>query len=452
MRTASPHSAALWLTALLALCAASLPARADTLPGDRTIAFYNIHNKETLRIAYKRGGKFVPEGMKQINWILRDWRRNEPTEMDPKLIDILWEVHAELGSKEPIHIISGYRSPATNAMLRQTTGGQATKSRHMIGSAADVHFPDVPVQRLRYSALIREQGGVGYYPTSALPFVHIDTGSVRAWPRLPRKELALLFPSGDTEHRPADGGALSKADVARARASGGELVAEIDAFHRDRQSAQRTLLAAARLPAESARPTLARAPVLAAMPSRAPASAQAAPVRMAAAAPPEPAPRLATPPRLIERPSRLAPPLPALDRKSLFQLASLVTLPAAKPSPSAKPATPQAPVEAIVAVAAPEFDDDHPEELTYRPFPIGPYLTATPSIDDPTLAGLVAPDPARTLELLNDDASSPGLQLRPGLAAAKALWRSAFDQGRIGSTASPAPPPADDRRVATAVQ
>ena len=82
----------------------------------------------------------------------------------------------------------------TNDMLRRTVGGQASESRHILGKAADVHFPDVPLKNLRYSALIRERGGVGYYPTSALPFVHVDTDRVRAWPRLPRYELALLFP------------------------------------------------------------------------------------------------------------------------------------------------------------------------------------------------------------------------------------------------------------------
>ena len=82
--------------------------------------------------------------------ILRDWRRNEATKMDPELIDLLWEVHSELGSAEPIHIISGYRSRGTNDLLRKTVGGQAKESRHILGKAADVHFPDVPVKALRY--------------------------------------------------------------------------------------------------------------------------------------------------------------------------------------------------------------------------------------------------------------------------------------------------------------
>ena len=83
-------------------------------------------------------------------------------------------------------------------MLRNTVGGQASESRHITGQAADVQFPDVALKQMRYAAMVREKGGVGYYPTSATPFVHVDTDRVRAWPRLPRFELALLFPNGRT--------------------------------------------------------------------------------------------------------------------------------------------------------------------------------------------------------------------------------------------------------------
>lgn len=76
----------------------------------RTISLHNIHNKETITVLYKQDGRYIPEAMTKINWILRDWRKDEPTTMDPALIDLLWEVHTELGSKEPIHIISGFRS------------------------------------------------------------------------------------------------------------------------------------------------------------------------------------------------------------------------------------------------------------------------------------------------------------------------------------------------------
>ena len=193
----------------------------------RVIALYNIHTKETISVLYKKDGKYIDAGLEKASWALRDWRRNEATKMDPELIDLLWEMHAELGSKEPIHIISGFRSRSTNDMLRRTTGGQASESRHILGKAADVHFPDVPLRNLRYSALIRERGGVGYYPTSALPFVHVDTDRVRAWPRLPRYELALLFPQGRTQHMPAEGGPISREDVSIARSQHKELATQI---------------------------------------------------------------------------------------------------------------------------------------------------------------------------------------------------------------------------------
>jgi len=204
---------------------------AANAPDERTLAIYNIHTKETIAAIYKRDGRYVPEGLERLNWAMRDWRENEPTEMDTELLDLLWEIHHELGSREPIHLISGYRSSKTNEKLRRTRGGQARKSQHILGRAADVHFPDVPVKQLRYSGLIRQQGGVGYYPTSAIPFVHIDTGRVRHWPRMGRNELALLFPDGRTKHRPSAGGPIRRTDVANARRRVPELAQKIAAFH-----------------------------------------------------------------------------------------------------------------------------------------------------------------------------------------------------------------------------
>ncbi|MEM7776300.1 MAG: DUF882 domain-containing protein, partial [Pseudomonadota bacterium] len=92
---------------------------------ERTISLYEIHTREKLSIVYKRNGVFVPAALEKLNWLLRDWRTNQPTKMDPKLFDLLWSIHRELGSKRHIHVISGYRSPKTNAMLRRTRGGQA---------------------------------------------------------------------------------------------------------------------------------------------------------------------------------------------------------------------------------------------------------------------------------------------------------------------------------------
>lgn len=178
----------------------------------RSLTFYNIHTKEKKTVTYKRDGTFDPEGMKEINHVMRDWRRDEPTKMDPELIDTIWEIYQDVGSSEPIHLISGFRSQKTNSMLRRTRGGQARKSQHILGKAADLHFPDVPIKKLRNSALVKQVGGVGYYPKSGIPFVHVDTGRVRHWPRIGRQELALLFPDGKTKHVPADGRPLTRKD------------------------------------------------------------------------------------------------------------------------------------------------------------------------------------------------------------------------------------------------
>jgi hypothetical protein len=125
--------------------------------------------------------------------------------MDPHLIDLLWEVHREAGSKVPIQIVCGYRAPATNAMLRARSRGVAQFSQHMLGKATDFFMPDVPLAKIREIGLRLQRGGVGFYPTSGSPFVHLDTGNVRHWPKVSREYLAKIFPDGKTVHIPADG-------------------------------------------------------------------------------------------------------------------------------------------------------------------------------------------------------------------------------------------------------
>src|SRR5450432_1319191 len=110
------------LTALLLILSAGHPRVVGAFGSTRTISLYHIHTQESLTVTYKKDGKYVPEALKKLNWILRDWRLNEQTEMDPKTIDLLWEMHTELGSKEPVNIICGYRSEKTNNMLRRTVG------------------------------------------------------------------------------------------------------------------------------------------------------------------------------------------------------------------------------------------------------------------------------------------------------------------------------------------
>lgn len=190
------------------------PAAAE----DRTLTFKQMHTGETLTVTYKRNGRFDQAALKKINYILRDWRRNESTTMDPELIDLIWEVRRDLGSRAAVHVLSGYRSPVTNAALRQRTSGVAKYSQHMLGKATDFYLPDVKLSDLRRVALREQVGGVGFYPTSGSPFVHLDTGRVRHWPRMTRQQLAQVFPDGKTLHIPSDGKPLEGYQVALAEA------------------------------------------------------------------------------------------------------------------------------------------------------------------------------------------------------------------------------------------
>ena len=195
----------------------------------KTLKLYFTHTKERAEITFMRNGRYDQAGLTKLNRFLRDWRRNEPTKMDPKLFELLWEVYRQSGSRDYIHVVSAYRSPATNAMLKRTRGGQATKSQHMVGKAIDFFLPDVKVSKLRSIALRLQAGGVGYYPSSGSPFVHIDTGSVRHWPRMTRQQLVSVFPNGGTLHVPSDGKPLPGYEQAlanyNARKSSGNLVA-----------------------------------------------------------------------------------------------------------------------------------------------------------------------------------------------------------------------------------
>jgi len=163
---------------------------------ERTLALYNIHTKETTSVTFKRNGRYVSDGLKNLDRFMRDWRLNIVTRIDPELYDLLWELKTDLGVTAPLKVISGHRSAKTNNMLRRTRGGQAKRSLHVRGSAVDVHFPGVPLKRLRNAALVKQRGGVGYYPRSGQPFVHIDTGRVRHWPRIPNNQLAAILKGG----------------------------------------------------------------------------------------------------------------------------------------------------------------------------------------------------------------------------------------------------------------
>jgi uncharacterized protein YcbK (DUF882 family) len=174
----------------------------------RALKIYHLHTHERATIVFKRNGRYDPAGLKKLNYILRDWRQNEPTRMDPRLFDLIWEVYQKSGSHDYINVVCGYRAPETNAMLRSRTRGVAEKSQHILGKAMDFYIPDVPLRKLREIGMKFQVGGVGFYPTSGSPFVHMDVGGVRAWPRMPRRELARLFPDGKTLHKPLEGGVM----------------------------------------------------------------------------------------------------------------------------------------------------------------------------------------------------------------------------------------------------
>jgi len=528
--------------------------------GNRTIQLHNIHTKETLSVQYKKDGQYIPDAMDKIDWILRDWRRNEKTKMDPRTIDILWEMHTELGSNEPIHIISGYRSRGTNDMLRRTVGGQASESQHTTGKAVDVTFPDVPLRNIRYAAMVREMGGVGYYPTSGIPFVHVDTGRVRAWPRLPRYELALLFPNGSSKHAPADGGALSPEDVRVAQSRYKDLAVQVAAFFdlrkapKDRRNDGVLVADAGRAIPPAIAPSSASSASAVPKPVPAPPRPIAAGTQVASLAPvaipsprepvtaaspavPKPAaltPKLVAEPKLVERPSKFTPAPSEDDRNGLKTLVALAAAspeldaprlirepaPAARqrtaaagkspttsppvgsvasaavpsPAPYARPAPPTTIAEALAAeppanqdktlggtfaavladrgksrtswmqlaaidpatasgaiagdgsiggdgrtwsdvappgwgngfAAAPAFDDEHPEELHYRPFPVAPLLTATASIDEPSISRMTAPDVVKILDLLDQPSAVPPMRFLPGRQTAETMWAQQF--------------------------
>ncbi len=212
------YRAGIGLAAILIVMVGGVRGTQDAVAnGDtRTLSLYNNNTKESLTVTFRRNGQYDSGALQQLNWFLRDWRRDEPTRMDPRLFDTVWEVYRESGSNEPVHVNSGYRSPQTNSMLRRRSSVVAKNSQHMQGKAMDFYLPDVSTARLRAIGMRLQNGGVGYYPNAYTPFVHLDVGSVRAWPRMTRAQLASIFPDGKTVHIPSDGRPLPGYDEARA--------------------------------------------------------------------------------------------------------------------------------------------------------------------------------------------------------------------------------------------
>ena len=145
----------------------------------RRIVLKNLHTDEALDAVYWERGAYVPDAMAEVNRVLRDYRTGEVHQIHPDLLDLVSDLHAKVGSSSPIQVISGYRSPQTNAMLHERSAEVAKHSLHMDGMAMDLHLQDVDLSYLHKAALDLSRGGVGYYPQSN--FVHVDVGPVRRW-------------------------------------------------------------------------------------------------------------------------------------------------------------------------------------------------------------------------------------------------------------------------------
>jgi uncharacterized protein YcbK (DUF882 family) len=192
----------------------------------RTLNLYHSHTGESIQATFRVNGSYDPAVLEKLNWFLRDWRNNDRTRMDPRLFDVVWEAYRTAGATQPIVIVSAYRSPQTNAMLRRRSNGVAEHSQHILGRAMDTTMPGMPMERIREIGMRLQHGGVGWYPSSN--FVHLDVGSVRAWPRMSYYQLVRLFPDGKTVHLAADGRALPRYEEARAEiASRGGVMSDV---------------------------------------------------------------------------------------------------------------------------------------------------------------------------------------------------------------------------------
>ncbi len=163
----------------LAVTATVAPPRDVRAADARQLSFYHTHTHQSLDVVYYENGEYVDSALTEINRFLKDFRTGDIAEMDPKLLDILHDVRNELGSNETYEVISAYRSPRTNELLRSKSGGVARNSQHLLGNAIDVRLRGVRIEKLRDTALDMQRGGVGFYKQS--DFVHVDTGRVRRW-------------------------------------------------------------------------------------------------------------------------------------------------------------------------------------------------------------------------------------------------------------------------------
>lgn len=156
-----------------------LPLAAQERDDSRRLSFFHTHTGKTLEVTYFQNGQYLAEPMQEIRIFLADWRNGAQHEIDPKLMDILWEIQRVTGNNDTFEVISAYRSKKTNHLLRSKSKGVAQNSQHMLGKAIDVRLRGLDTKELRDTALSLKLGGVGYYQKS--DFVHVDTGRVRRW-------------------------------------------------------------------------------------------------------------------------------------------------------------------------------------------------------------------------------------------------------------------------------
>ena len=165
---------------LLALAGTnSVNAAVSYFPSHKTLALENLHTGDKLKLTYYEGGRYINDALREISFLLRDYHNDYVHPIDTDLLDQLYDLKLSLGINKPFHIVSGYRSPVTNAKMRKRSHGVAKNSLHMEGRAIDIRIEGVDTRDIRNAALAMQRGGVGYYERS--DFVHLDTGSVRTW-------------------------------------------------------------------------------------------------------------------------------------------------------------------------------------------------------------------------------------------------------------------------------
>lgn len=177
--TRATHRLRAPLLVVLAAGALAFPTEPSASIDERRLVFYHTHTSQRLDVVYARHGEYLEPALGAIEDFLADFRTGDRKEIDPALLDVLYEVRERLGSRGTYEVISAYRSPRTNEMLRRNSSGVAKNSQHLEGKAIDVRLRGVATHKLRDTAIAMQRGGVGYYPES--DFVHLDTGRVRRW-------------------------------------------------------------------------------------------------------------------------------------------------------------------------------------------------------------------------------------------------------------------------------